>query len=214
MSTDELRAGQVVVVTSWPIVEDVLSSWLGAWWPVRRCGDPGATAIDAGCDDVIVIGPDVDEADGLSIINEIGRRARSIVLVSDANVGSEVRWMRSGASAILHMREFDREMFRRVLSDLSEGRHVVSEEAMRWVLRSDDGWDRLSARQREVASMLVHGASTRDVADHLNVAESTIKTHVARMCRTIGAPDKEGLLSALRIADDASGDPSTRMAHR
>ncbi len=205
----------MIVVTRWPVVEAALSSWLGGWYSVGWNTEPGSmVAADAGCDDLIVVGPDVDESDGRSIINEIGRRARVIVLVPDARIGSEVRWVRSGASAILHMGEFDREALRRVLSDLSEGKRVVSEDAMRRMLQADDGWARPSSRQHEVARMLVHGLSTRAIADRLSVAESTVKTHVARMCRTIGAPDKEGLPAALRMADDALVEASARMATR
>lgn len=85
------------------------------------------------------------------------------------------------------MREFDYEVLRRVLSELREGKHVVSDEAMRRLPRTDDGWSSLTQRRREVAVMLAQGTSTHEIADPLSVSVSTVKTHVARMCRAVGA---------------------------
>jgi DNA-binding NarL/FixJ family response regulator len=44
----------------------------------------------------------------------------------------------------------------------------------------------LSARQREVMQLIVRGLSNKEIASTLNLAEGTIKIHVAALLRKLG----------------------------
>jgi DNA-binding CsgD family transcriptional regulator len=58
----------------------------------------------------------------------------------------------------------------------------------------------LTQREREVLELLCSGASYREVAAALGVAEGTVQTHVKRIYDKLGASNKA---EAVRIALDA-----------
>ena len=55
----------------------------------------------------------------------------------------------------------------------------------------------LTEREVEVLRALVEGLSARDIADHLDVAVNTVRTHTHRIFRKLGV---HGRLEAVRIA--------------
>lgn len=56
----------------------------------------------------------------------------------------------------------------------------------------------LSAREREVASLLAEGASYKDIGERLFVSMSTVQTHVTRVYAKLGVSSKVELANALR----------------
>jgi DNA-binding NarL/FixJ family response regulator len=50
--------------------------------------------------------------------------------------------------------------------------------------------DRLSPRELEVFQLLARGMSNREIADHLIVGETTVKTHVAHILTKLGVRDR------------------------
>ena len=57
---------------------------------------------------------------------------------------------------------------------------------MRWERHRD----RLSPRELEVFRLLARGMSNREIADHLIVGETTVKTHVAHILTKLGVRDR------------------------
>ncbi len=72
----------------------------------------------------------------------------------------------------------------------------------------------LSRRERELLHLLRDGLSNKEIATRLNLAEQTVKNHVHRILRKVGAPDRMaivasanlGMLSDARSADFSSGN--------
>ena len=63
----------------------------------------------------------------------------------------------------------------------------------------------LSARQRDVFELIVRGLSNKEIARTLNLAEGTVKIHVAALFRKLGVQRR----SAVAIAGGAISLPAT-----
>ena len=57
---------------------------------------------------------------------------------------------------------------------------------------------RLSAREREVAELVVAGVTYREIGSRLFISAKTVEHHVARMRQRLGAADRSELLAVLR----------------
>ncbi|WP_299954839.1 LuxR C-terminal-related transcriptional regulator [uncultured Modestobacter sp.] len=58
---------------------------------------------------------------------------------------------------------------------------------------------RLSAREREVAELVVAGVTYREIGSRLFISAKTVEHHVARMRQRLGAADRTELLAHLRV---------------
>jgi DNA-binding NarL/FixJ family response regulator len=56
------------------------------------------------------------------------------------------------------------------------------------------GLDELTAREREVVSLVASGLSNSEIAGRIYVSQSTVKTHVARAMAMVGARDRAQLV--------------------
>lgn len=68
----------------------------------------------------------------------------------------------------------------------------------------------LTAREREVAALVLRGQSTREIAAHLDISEHTVKTHVKNILNKSGFPHRKAFVSTYLLAtntvDPKSGD--------
>jgi DNA-binding NarL/FixJ family response regulator len=65
------------------------------------------------------------------------------------------------------------------------GHSSFSSRSLEGALRRDHPWA-LSRREREVTQLIRHGLGPADVARHLQVSESTVKTYLARARAKVG----------------------------
>jgi len=49
---------------------------------------------------------------------------------------------------------------------------------------------RLTRRQQELVPMIARGLTNKEIASHLNLSEQTIKNHIHRILRRVGANDR------------------------
>ena len=63
--------------------------------------------------------------------------------------------------------------------------------------RPMSGWDALSEREREVAALLVTGASNAEIARTLFVSENTVRMHVSRVLQAFGVATRAGVAAVL-----------------
>ncbi len=58
---------------------------------------------------------------------------------------------------------------------------------------------RLSARERDVLSLLERGATTAEIAASLYIAKVTVRSHIAAICRKLRLPDRDAALREFRL---------------
>jgi DNA-binding NarL/FixJ family response regulator len=74
-------------------------------------------------------------------------------------------------------------------------RRLIAEFAVRTRAPAPSpGLSELTAREREVVGLVASGLSNQDIADHIYVSQSTVKTHVARAMTKLGARDRAQLV--------------------
>ncbi|MFK4038744.1 response regulator [Nonomuraea wenchangensis] len=66
---------------------------------------------------------------------------------------------------------------------------------------------RLSARESDVARLIAAGATNREIAAQLRIAEGTVKNHVSSLLRKYGTPDRTRL--ALHLKDTRDRNPQS-----
>lgn len=194
----------LVVVTRWGVVVDGLSDWVGERWSVRAAADTRDLHSDCGEVDtraLVVVGPDINPA---SVLCGLWRSRVTddpvIVLTGSWDANLEAMLVRCGAAAVVALDGLDPGLFRHLLSQVLHGRRVVSDEAMAHLLNDGDGLIlMLPERQQQVALLIRHGASIREIADELMVSESTVKTQLARLSRRLGVLGRDALVSELAV---------------
>jgi DNA-binding NarL/FixJ family response regulator len=60
---------------------------------------------------------------------------------------------------------------------------------------------RLTCRQHELLAMVARGLTNKQIASDLNLSEQTVKNHIHRMLRKVGANDRSELLEIARAED-------------
>jgi DNA-binding NarL/FixJ family response regulator len=65
----------------------------------------------------------------------------------------------------------------------------------------------LSARQRDVMKLIVRGLSNKEIASNLNLAEGTVKVHVAALLRKLGVHRRADVVAAGGMLTERSDVP-------
>jgi DNA-binding NarL/FixJ family response regulator len=66
---------------------------------------------------------------------------------------------------------------------------------------------RLTRRQQELLPMIARGLTNKEIASHLNLSEQTVKNHIHRMLRKVGANDRLQVIEICRLEDFATCAP-------
>jgi DNA-binding CsgD family transcriptional regulator len=65
-------------------------------------------------------------------------------------------------------------------------------------------WEQLSPRQKQITAYVCRGDSTREIAGHLNIAPTTVKSHVEIILRKFGVKNRVALRQILSPWDLSS----------
>ena len=57
----------------------------------------------------------------------------------------------------------------------------------------------LTRREQQLVQMISHGLTNKEIAAQLNLSEQTIKNHIHRMLRKLGATDRLGAVEICRM---------------
>lgn len=75
-----------------------------------------------------------------------------------------------------------------------------------FITPSHQGPNSLTPRQREVLDLVVEGLSNKEIAEHLDLAEATVKVHVTAILRAYGVNNRTKAISAVRRERNESPD--------
>ena len=64
-----------------------------------------------------------------------------------------------------------------------------------WHLKTSLG---LSRREQELVGLIQQGLTNKEIASRLNLSEQTVKNHVHRMLRKVGAQDRLSIVEVCR----------------
>lgn len=64
------------------------------------------------------------------------------------------------------------------------------QDAQSWTMGC---WERLSPRQQQIAAHICRGESTRQIAQQLNISQTTVKSHVEVILRKFGVSSRVAL---------------------
>lgn len=122
---------------------------------------------------------------------------RLVVVVPTVTVRETRALFASGMDALVLEREAERFLSAAVAA-VTAGLLVLPHSLRELVSRPA-----LSAREKQVLGMVVLGLTNREIADRLSVSESTVKSHLARSFRKIGAKSRRE--AAALILDPTNG---------
>jgi DNA-binding NarL/FixJ family response regulator len=176
---------------------------------VGQCGDGLRVAeqVQAAKPDVLVLDITMPGLNGLDICRDLTRRMRNLaVLILSMHDDEEfvVRAMENGALGYL-TKEADDSQFIEALRRVARGELYLAPGISMGVLNrlgqggSDDPYEQLTTRERQVLQLIAEGRTNREVAESLELSVKTVDTHRTRMMRKLNIHDQTSLIKyALR----------------
>ena len=193
--------------------------------PEARCTEAAdaQSAVDAAVrdrPDVCLLGL-ANDGQGLRVLNEIVTQVPSAAVILITNKLDEEEFMaavRAGASGYL-TQNLDPKRLPHVVRGALRGEPAVprifvsrlldelrTRERRRSVVLAGRGRVALTAREWEVAEMLLRSASTSDIATELGVAPVTVRRHVGSVERKLGVSTRAEVV-ALLSAETTTSEP-------
>ena len=153
--------------------------------------------------DVAVLDVRMPGLTGTEVLNAITREHLSTrVIFLSAHVDSDLvyRAVAMGAAAYLS-KEADRSTIFDAVAAVARGQTVLSPEiqsglAAQIQLREAVGRPVLSPREQEVLRMIAEGGSAPEIARHLHLSPSTVKTHLQSLYEKLGVSDRAAAVAA------------------
>ncbi|WP_085554375.1 response regulator transcription factor [Azospirillum agricola] len=152
--------------------------------------------IDAGC---MVLDVRLPGRSGLDFHAELARspsRLPVILISGHADVPMSVRAMKAGAFEFLTKPVHHQELLDAIHAAMARNREQRDRERGLAVQRSR--FDSLTAREREVALMVVAGRRNKQIAGDLGLSEATVKLHRGQAMRKLEA---QSVVELVRIVD-------------
>ena len=164
-------------------------------------------AVRANCHDVIVLGLDYPDGDGLRLIQEAkkqGLGSYCLVLTSKPDETLFSRYLKGGADGYLLSSEPE-ECLRQHLVRVGRGEPVFSPEVKRFLLRSfrgdaeENNLRALSPRECEILALIGQGRKGAEIALTLGIKSNTVTTHVRQIYWKLNISTRsEATLEAVR----------------
>ena len=167
--------------------------------------------------DIVLLDLVMPRGSGIDAIRRLraaGDRPRVIVLTSFAGDDQVVEAVRAGAAGYL-LKDVPPADLEAAIRRVHEGGVLLDPSVVGAVMAEvahaerPPGVDELTARERQVLSLLAQGRSNRELAAELYVSEKTVKTHVSSILTKLRLSDRtQAALFAVRhglTGDDGAG---------
>ena len=133
--------------------------------------------------------PDMNGVEATRQIRQNSPQCQVLVLSMHRDAVYVRETLRSGASGYILKDSIDQDLLRAVRT-VAAGESFLSPEVARTVLddyqQSEDPFDRLTAREREVLQMLAEGKVAKEIATALDVSVYTVDAHRGRIMKKLG----------------------------
>lgn len=141
--------------------------------------------------------PDRSGVDAIRAIRRFSPEARIVVLTTYEGDENIHQALEAGAVGYL-IKGMPHEVLIDALHKVNSGRHFLPPPVTRALAsRMPDG--ELSAREKQVFSLLVKGRSNREIADEFAIKEATVKSHVSVILMRLGVTDRtQAVVTALQ----------------
>ena len=166
---------------------------------VERVADLAPILAETRCD-VLLLDLQMDR-NALADIEGLARRVRVLVVTASEQPSEALAALRAGARAVVFKR-FALETLMDAVRAVVEG-HVwmppaLQAEMTAQALQSET--EPLSSREREIVRAVALGLRNAEVAQHLAIAEATVKTHLNKVFQKLGIRDRTELVRyAIRV---------------
>lgn len=153
--------------------------------------------------DVVLLDLELRDSSGLSALPALARISRVLILSAFADPDRVKKAMELGAMGYVLKDASPVELFH-CIRDVAAGRTVLAVDLASDVARSlrrevDEAdfrrrLETLTARQRQVLTLLTEGKSAREIAGLLYVSDGTAKNHVTRILQALEVSDRAKLV--------------------
>ena len=142
--------------------------------------------------------PGLSGREALQLILEDQPQTRVVMLTVSENADDLMDTLRAGALGYL-LKNIDADYLTNAVRRAAQGEAVMSEQMTAKLLASVRGAsatvrvndvDKLTAREREILGFLARGASNKEIARGLELAESTVKIHIQNILKKLGVSSR------------------------
>lgn len=158
--------------------------------------------------DVVLLDLHLGGESGMTVLDELPRRApqaRTIVLTMSPQPQHISEALRLGASGYVLKGSSAREVLA-AIHNVTQGRRHLAHDVADIALRASspdaapDPLAMLSARERQIATLVVNGQSSSAIGEALHLSPKTVDTYRSRLMAKIGVSDVTGLVRwAMRV---------------
>lgn len=151
--------------------------------------------------DVVLCDFRLPDLDGLEVIRRLLKQDRSlrILIISVVDSGPVPRQLLAAGALGYVSKARDGQVVVRAVREVAAGRRFLDDGLAGQIFFGSSPFDRLSARELEVALMIVKGRKSREISRTLGIAEPTVRTLKFRLLLKLGL---RGEVALTRLAMD------------
>ncbi|MFB8087666.1 response regulator [Streptomyces sp. NPDC055992] len=208
MDPEPARVITLIVVDDHPVVRDGLRGMFAAAPEFQVLGEAadGVEGVEMAArldPDVVLMDLRMPGGGGVAAITELtrrGARSKVLVLTTYDTDSDTLPAIEAGATGYL-LKDAPREELFTAVRAAAEGRTVLSPAVASRLVSAvrapaAGGNETLSAREREVLTLVARGTSNREIAAGLFISEATVKTHLTHLFAKLGVKDRAAAVAA------------------
>ena len=204
---------RVLIVDDHPVVREGIGSMLKKETDFKVVGEAsnGLEAVEKARElspDVVLMDLRMPEMDGVEAISRIKAEKpdiKFIILTTYSDDEYIFKGIAAGARAYL-LKDAPRDELFKAIRMVSRGESLIQPVVASRVLdklaelsRKTPAGDTLSDREIEVLRLMAGGESNKDIADHLSITQSTVKTHITSIFQKLNVTTRtEAVTNALK----------------